>query len=101
MLLWMKSGLGFLVRIKEIGREGGVMGVLFTDNKDSNFGVKIEEVIPHSAAYKAGMLKGDIVTYADDRKIKSKEALLKIIGKKDPGDVVKIQFHRKKIFVIS
>ena len=42
------------------------------------------------------MLKGDIVTYADDRKIKSKEALLKIIGKKDPGDVVKIQFHRKE-----
>ena len=87
----------FSANKREIGREGGVMGVLFTDNKNSNFGVKIEEVIPHSAAYKAGMLKGDIVTYADDRKIKSKEALLKIIGNKDPGDAVKIRFHRKEI----
>ena len=78
------------MRIKGNRKKGG-NGVLFTDNKIL-FGVKIEEVIP---LLRMWVCKGDIVTHADDRRIKSKEALLKIIGKR-PSDIVKMQFHRNE-----
>ncbi len=79
---------------RKIGREGGVMGVIFSKDSSPIEGINVDEVIPYAAAYKAGIKKEDIITHADNRRVKSEESLLKIIGKKDPGDVVKIKLFR-------
>ena len=79
---------------RKIGREGGVMGVLLTNDTSSAKGVKISEVVPHAAGFRAGLKAGDIITHADERRVKNQDALIKIIGKKDPGDVVRITLNR-------
>ena len=80
---------------RKIGREGGVMGVLLTTDTSKVKGVKISEVVPQAAAYRAGLLEGDIITEVDNRRVKNQDSLIKIIGKKDPGDVVRIEVNRK------
>ena len=80
---------------RKIGREGGVMGVLLTTDTSKVKGVKISEVVPQAAAYRAGLQEGDIITEVDNRRVKNQDSLIKIIGKKDPGDVVRIKVSRK------
>ena len=80
---------------RKIGREGGVMGVILTTDRTKISGVRISEVVPQAAAYRAGLLEGDIVTHADNRRVKNQDSLIKIITKKDPGDVVRIKANRK------
>ncbi|MDG0963977.1 MAG: PDZ domain-containing protein [Opitutales bacterium] len=80
---------------RKIGREGGVMGVLLTTDTSPVKGVKISEVVPQAAAYRAGLLEGDIITEIDNRRVKNQDSLIKIIGKKDPGDVVRVKVSRK------
>ena len=46
-------------------REGGVMGVMLTNDKSDLQGVKVSEVIPYAAAFRAGLKVGDIITHAD------------------------------------
>ena len=79
---------------RKIGREGGVIGVILGADGDSVGGVRISEVVPQAAAYKAGLLKGDVITSVDGRKLKSRDQVAKIVGKNDPGDVVRIQIKR-------
>ena len=79
---------------RKIGREGGVMGVMLTNDKSDLQGVKVSEVIPYAAAFRAGLKVGDIITHADKRRVKSQDSLIKIVGKKDPGDVVSLSLNR-------
>ena len=81
---------------RKIGREGGVMGVLLTTDTSKVKGVKISEVVPQAAAYRAGLQEGDIIIKVDNRRVKNQDSLIKIIGKKDPGDVVRIELSRKE-----
>ena len=89
---------------RKIEREGGVMGVLLVNDKSKIKGVKVSEVVPQAAAYRAGLLQDDIITHVDERRVKNQDSLIKIVGKKDPGDVVKITLVRKseiKKFVVT
>ena len=89
---------------REIGREGGVMGVLLSGDKTKIGGVKVSEIVPQAAAYRAGLLEGDIITHVDERRVKNQDTLIKIVGKKDPGDVVRVNVSREgeqKKFVIT
>ena len=79
---------------RKIDREGGVMGVLLTTDNSKVKGVKISEVVPQAAAYRAGLLESDIITHADERRVKNQDSLVKIVGSKDPGDVVRIKLSR-------
>ncbi len=81
---------------RSIGREGGVMGVILVTDRSKVGGVKISEVVPQAAAYRAGLLEGDIITHADERRVKNQDSLIKIISKKDPGDVVRIRAIRRE-----
>ena len=53
---------------REIGREGGVMGVML--GTESKLGIHITEVIPHAAADKAGVQVGDVIQKIDGRSVK-------------------------------
>ena len=89
---------------RKIEREGGVMGVLLVNYNSKIKGVKVSEVVPQAAAYRAGLLQDDIITHVDERRVKTQDSLIKIVGKKDPGDVVKITLVRKseiKKFVVT
>ncbi len=58
--------------------------------------VEIKEVIKESAAEKAGLKKGDIITHVDEIKIASPDELTKAIGDHKPGDKVVIAIQRDK-----
>ena len=79
---------------REIGREGGVMGVML--GNESMSGVLITEVVPHAAADKSGMRVGDLIQKIDGRSVRKRDQVVNIVGKKDPGDVVVIKVVRKE-----
>lgn len=67
------------------------LGVM-TD-KDEN-GAKITSVTKESAAAKAGLQEGDIITKVDETKIEEPEDLIKAMGKFKPEDKVTITYKR-------
>lgn len=79
------------------GMEEGVetikpfLGVV-TETKDD--GVEIKEIVKGSAAEKAGLQKGDIITKIDNEKITSPEVLSDMISFKKPKDELKISYKR-------
>ena len=79
---------------REIGREGGVMGVML--GNEDNTGVLITDVVPQAAADKSGVRVGDIIQKVDGRAVRKRDHIVNIVGKKDPGDVVLLQVLRKK-----
>ena len=81
-------------KLREIGREGGVMGVIL--GNESKMGVLITEVIPHAAADKSGIQMGDIIQKIDGRSVRKRDQVVNIVGKKDPGDVVVLNVVRIK-----
>ncbi|UEG50963.1 PDZ domain-containing protein [Ferruginibacter lapsinanis] len=58
-------------------------------------GVKITEVIEGSAAEKAGLKEGDIITNIDNDKVETANGLATIISGKKPKDEVKVYYIRK------
>ena len=79
---------------REIGREGGVMGVML--GSEDNTGILITDVVPQAAADKSGVRVGDIIQKVDGRAVRKRDHIVNIVGKKDPGDVVLLQVLRKK-----
>jgi serine protease Do len=70
-----------------------MLGVV-TDKTDN--GVKISEVNDESAANKAGLKEGDVITKVDDKKIEDPDDLTKVIRSHKPGDKVSITYLRDK-----
>jgi serine protease Do len=58
-------------------------------------GAKVVEVSKGSAAEKAGLKKGDIITKVGDEKIDGPDALSDVIAFKKPNDEVKITYKRE------
>lgn len=59
-------------------------------------GVRITNVSDESAAEKAGLKEGDIITKIDDTKISTPEDLVKAIGQHKPGDKITVSYKRDK-----
>lgn len=78
------------------GQMNPMMGGTFlgvTTQKD-DAGAKIEEITNGSAAEKAGLEKGDIITKIDDKKVEGPADLSEIIRTKKPGEEIKINYKR-------
>lgn len=67
------------------------LGVI-TDKADE--GVKINEVVKGTAAEKAGLLKGDVITKLDDKSISSPDDLMDAVKSHKSGDEVKLYYLR-------
>jgi len=65
-----------------------------SSEKDDKEGVEIKEVTKASAAEKAGLKKGDVITKIDNTKIDDPEELTEAIRKHKPEDKVVITFKR-------
>jgi len=70
---------------------GALLGVTTEKDKD---GAKITDITKGSAAEKAGLQKGDIITQVDEEKIENPDMLADVIGFKKPNDEVKVVYKR-------
>lgn len=71
------------------------LGVMTADATGRQ-GVVVKEVLPGSAAAKAGLQKGDIITRVDGKILANAAALVDAIRKQhQPGDEVTIRYERK------
>lgn len=73
---------------------GGSKTVLGVSTAKDDAGAKVEEVVKESAAAKAGLQKGDIITKVDDTKIEDPSDLSEVISAKKPKEEVKITYKR-------
>jgi len=76
------------------GNEASNKAFLGVRTEETSGGVKISEVVKGSAAEKAGLKKGDIITKIANEKITSPEVLSDVVGFKKPSDEVKITYKR-------
>ena len=79
---------------RKIGREGGVMGVVLDEKSEELDGVLVAEVIPHSAADRAGLKTGDRILKVDRRHVNLAKQVNQAMQKKDPGDLILLEISR-------
>jgi S1-C subfamily serine protease len=70
-----------------------MLGV-YTGKTDNDKGTIVQEVIPNSAAAKAGLQEGDVITAINDTAVNSPEDLVNAIKNHQPGDKVNIAYMR-------
>lgn len=69
-----------------------VLGII-TEKKEAA-GATVVEVAEGSAAEKAGLKKGDVITALNDKKISEPQDLYETIGEMEPGDKVTVTYKR-------
>lgn len=74
-----------------VGEERAFLGVM---TEGSSNGARVEQVTENSAAAKAGIKAGDVITKLDGKEIFDHEQLSKGISEKKPGDEVTITYKR-------
>ena len=70
--------------------------ILGVTTEDDAKGAKIKEVMKESAAEKAGLKSGDIITQVNGKKVDDAETLSDLIDDKDPGDEIELTYLREK-----
>jgi len=90
------------MRISRFGDRAGFLGVsterLSRPAKESlkiDGGVRVANVTPESPAEKAGLKEGDVIVAVKGRKVLDPEDLSEIIGEKESGNEVEIEYLRK------
>jgi serine protease Do len=86
--------LGAEGRLREFKREWKSHAFLGVVTEKHNKGAEIEEVQKETAAEKAGLQKGDIITKVDNAVIDGPGSLAEAIAKKKPNDEVSITYLR-------
>ncbi|RPE13865.1 PDZ domain-containing protein [Chitinophaga lutea] len=75
-----------------LGGNKAVLGVI-TEKKEAA-GATVVEVADGSAAEKAGLKEGDVITAIDDKKISEPQDLYETIGGMKPGDKITVTYKR-------
>src|SRR5262249_2531330 len=78
-----------------IAAGGGFLGITGAPEEDID-GVKIREIVPNSAAAKAGLKVDDLIIAINDKKVKDIESLQTILGKYKPDETVTVRIKREK-----
>lgn len=73
---------------------GGNKAFLGVVTEETEGGVKVQEVTDGSAAEKAGLKEGDVISMIDDKKVEDPDDLTKAIGKYKPDDKITITYKR-------
>jgi len=87
--VWSSGGEGFSLFNEDENR--AMLGV---NTGDNDKGAEIESVTDESAAEKAGLKKGDVITMIGDKKIEEADDVTEAIRGKKPGDKVAITYLR-------
>jgi len=78
---------------RKIGGQSAFLGVGLADTEEKD-GAKITQVMPKSAAEKAGVHVDDLITKVGDKSIASRAELVTAIREFHPGDVVPLTIRR-------
>lgn len=81
-------------RARKVVTSGAFLGVTSIKNENGPEGAKIGEVSEGSAAEKAGLKEGDLITKVDDKAIDGPESLSKVVHSYKPGDKVTVTYKR-------
>jgi serine protease Do len=103
---WYDSGIGFVAPIKDpqalirrLGKEGTELFPAFlgvaTDQDRPGPGALVNEIVPDTAAAKAGLQKGDVILAVDGAKVPHAFGLRFEIGRRRAGDKVKLTVQRE------
>jgi serine protease Do len=87
------NGFGDNFRMFNMDENKAMLGVT-TEQVDK--GVEIQSITKESAAEKAGLKKGDVITKVDDTKIETPDDLSDAIQDHEPGDKVTVTYLRDK-----
>ncbi|MBI2731730.1 MAG: PDZ domain-containing protein, partial [Sphingobacteriales bacterium] len=82
------------MKMRMWGDEEGNGGKLGVYMKDNDKGAEITEVQENSAASKAGLQKGDIITKVGDKKVSNPESLTDAVRKHKAGEEVSVTYLR-------
>jgi serine protease Do len=82
----------FEIEVEGVNSNKAFLGVTTEKNEK---GAAIEEVVNGSAAEKAGLKKGDIITRIGEEAVAGPEELSDLIGFRKPGDEIKISYLRE------
>lgn len=104
---WYDSGIGFAVPLVDVVavlpklREGkdlkrGILGVTAKGSDEYGVAPTIGSVAPESAAAKAGMKPGDVITAIDQKPIANHAQVKHALGRKYEGDKVSVKVKRGK-----
>ncbi|MCI0681271.1 MAG: PDZ domain-containing protein [Gemmataceae bacterium] len=102
---WYDSGIGFAIPMEDVYavlprlKEGkdlqrGLLGVRMKSQDIYSVAPEIGEVMKDSAADKAGLKKGDIITEIDGRPVVRMAQIQHILGPKYDGDKVSLKYKR-------
>lgn len=72
----------------------GTVAYLGVVTESTSEGAKITSVSDNTAAERAGLKEGDVITYVDEDKIDDHDALTKAIRKHKPEDKINVTFQR-------
>lgn len=82
-------------RVIQLDGRGSQLGVMVSDLDDAkDSGVRIDDVEPDSAAEKAGVKAGDIVTEFDGERVRSARQLTRLVQETPAGRPVKMTVRR-------
>jgi serine protease Do len=105
---WYDSGIGFAIPLEDVNavlprlRQGhdlkrGLLGIVPKNPPEKYDALpEIASVLPDSAAARAGMRAGDIVTEVDGVRVVRQAQVMHAIGNKYEGDVVSVKIKRGK-----
>jgi serine protease Do len=88
------GSMNYSVRPRKVAIPGAFLGVTSQKPESGPDGAKVGEVSEGSAAEKAGLKEGDLITKVDDKAIDGPEALSKVVRSYKPGDKVTITYKR-------
>lgn len=89
----LKESVGEIIEFGMVQR--AVLGITYLDaSNKSSTGILVLDVPDTSPAYKAGLLKSDIIIAMDDNKIDKPDDLSAALGKYKPADKVKLKILR-------
>lgn len=77
---------------RRIPHQPGILGVRLDEANGG--GAVVAEVYPESGAEEAGIEAGDVILAVNDQPTPNREALIKIVRRQTPGDVIKIRVKR-------
>lgn len=78
-------GVSFVEVTSQLAKEKGLNEIK---------GVYVHQVVPNGAAEDAGIKEGDVITEIDGAKANSSAEIIEIIGRKRPGDKIKVTYLR-------
>lgn len=79
--------------VRKVPRLSGFLGVML-QNTDDRSGVRIEQVVPRTAAHRAGMMVDDVVTHIDGERVRERDELSDELASRSPGTRIQLKVLR-------